>query len=152
MELAPQTEQSDVMACNACGATHAPKPIKKEFGLCANCATDFQAANGGKKCKSSDLNRLLANRLKKTINRYSEGKIVGRCEAITHSVSGGHQCAQHAQTVVRGWRVCTQHARSKAPNFVWGQHMTSAMVVICMVRSLAEKDKKFKAALKEIVS
>ena len=114
-----------------------------------NCVADFYFANGNKRFTASDLNVLLANRLRKTLARHAEGKVIGRCEAITHSVSGGHQCAQHAQAMRKGRRVCTQHARSKAVNFNWDRPMTSAMVVVEMVCSLSDRDKSFKAALKE---
>lgn len=101
--------------------------------------------NGHRQFKANDLNGLIAADIRRTLARKSEGKVIGRCEAI--SLSLGCQCAQQATTVVEGRRVCTQHAR--APSFVVPSRFSP---IIDKLRLLSDMDDDFAAELREMLA
>lgn len=151
MNVAPRDIHGDYVACSACGATHAKRHKgyrqKASFGLCENCIADFYVQNGNKRVTANDLNGLLASRLHKTLSRKAKGQIVGRCEAV--SATNGFQCAQHAQRMVWGRRVCSQHAESKSVRFAVEEPVSKHGTIIGLLRLLSEKDKSFAIAMAE---
>ena len=149
MLVAPQDTKSDYVACSACGATHAKRHVgyrqRSSFGLCKNSVADFYVQNGNKRFTAAELNGLLASRLRNVLARKSSGKVTGRCEAITGDL--GFQCAQHAQSIARGRRVCTQHANSKSLRFACDGPQPKHGPLFDLIRFLADRDKSFAAAL-----